>query len=72
MEQEEKCNPDTAPAWLKEYIETDIRKMQGQATDKFVEVLRSCVQDIQNCQCQDIPVQKMKTYCEKEKNAFSF
>ena len=67
MEQEEKCNPDTAPAWLKEYIETDIRKMQGQATDKFVEVLRSCVQDIQNCQCQDIPVQKMKTYCEKEK-----
>ncbi|MBI5392850.1 hypothetical protein HZA96_03180 [Candidatus Woesearchaeota archaeon] len=67
MEQEEKCNPDTAPAWLKDYIETDIRKLQEEATNKLAEVLKSCIGDIQNCQCQDIPIQKMKTYCEKDK-----
>ena len=67
MEQEEKCNAESAPEWLRDHIKENIQQTQEQATNKFAEVLNACILNIKECQCDEIPVQKMKRYCENEK-----
>src|SRR3989338_3740346 len=57
MEAEPRCNPEQAPEWLKEFIETDLQKREQEATKEVLSMITQCIEDPRQCDCDSIPVE---------------
>ncbi len=67
MLQDQYCNPNNAPEWLKEAVEGEITKREEAALDKLIKEITTCINDPRDCQCGDIPVEKHQRECEENK-----
>ncbi len=67
MLQDEKCNPDDAPDWLRGEIDDKMEENQKEAGEKMLEIFTTCINDPRECDCSDIPIASEKTKCEKGK-----
>lgn len=63
MEAEPRCDPEQAPDWLKEFIETDIQKREQEATKDVLSMITQCIEDPRQCDCESIPVESHKQDC---------
>ena len=63
MEAEPRCNPEQAPEWLKEFIETDLQKREQEATKEVLSMITQCIEDPRQCDCDSIPVESHKQDC---------
>jgi len=64
MLQEEKCNPKTAPKWLQEELK-ELKKLQEQLFVKLMLDIRSCMDDLGTCNCEDVSDVDEQAQCEK-------
>ncbi len=67
MLQDQYCQPENAPAWLREAIEGEMQQREEGAIAELVEVLTTCVNDPRDCDCSGIPVDKHRQDCEENK-----
>ncbi|MBI4453489.1 hypothetical protein HY636_02490 [Candidatus Woesearchaeota archaeon] len=63
MEAEPRCDPEQAPEWLKELIETDLQKREQEATKDVLSMITQCIEDPRQCDCDSISVESHKQDC---------
>ena len=64
MLKQEKCNPETAPAGLKQEFE-QLKQLQKESFNKFMYDIRSCIDDPGTCNCEDNEDITQKAKCEQ-------
>ncbi len=60
---EPRCDPEQAPDWLAEFIETDVKEREEDATKQVLNMITRCVEDPRQCDCDNIPVESHKQDC---------
>ena len=64
MLQEERCNQDTAPEWLQEELK-ELKRLQKELFVKLMLDVRSCMDDLGTCNCEDVSDVDEKVQCGK-------
>ncbi len=64
MEEDEHCDPEQAPEWLRGYVEEDLEKRQREAEEMMIGMLTTCINDPRECDCSQIPVVSEQRDCE--------
>lgn len=68
MQEDETCNEDKAPDWLKEYIDEDLKKREDNARVMIIDQITTCVLSPRDCDCGRIPVRRHQNECEVNKD----
>ncbi|GEM_PF-3906412 len=68
MQEDETCNEEKAPDWLKEYIDEDLKKREDTARVMIIDQITTCVLSPRDCDCSRIPVRRHQNECEVNKD----
>ncbi len=67
MKQDELCQIEKAPGWLKERVEGEFQTREESAKRQIVYAVSKCIIDPKKCDCSEIPVSKHSQDCEVKK-----
>ncbi len=67
MKQDELCQVEKAPQWLKERVEGEFKAREEKARGLIIDTVSTCVLDPKKCDCSQIPVSKHSQSCEVKK-----
>ncbi|MBI2176163.1 hypothetical protein HYU40_02310 [Candidatus Woesearchaeota archaeon] len=67
MKQDELCQVEKAPQWLRERVEGEFKSREDKARNLIIDTVSSCVVDPKKCDCSQIPVGKHSQSCEVKK-----
>lgn len=67
MKQDELCQIEKAPQWLKERVEGEFKSREDNARSLILDTVGQCIVDPKQCDCSQIPVGKHSQSCEVKK-----